>query len=638
MARRTVNGNTHSENGWPLVDEAGCAWSRVPGASHVSIQLQTGVPTVAILAFLADYHAYIEPLRDADTGGWTRTNDVLGRPGKNNGSNHLGGTCCDANWQGPPEAPVFRLNISKERAYPGGKARALDELLAWWEGIIFCGGEWSIRDWMHFQLGAGTWDRAADRPSAKIEDFIRRKIRPDGFSTYKRGGNAGSPAPVPANRAPEVLARATGITITKATEIATQVSFALVKGNCNNPRRIAAALAQWVVESGHFVYTEEIASGPENQERWKYKGRTWIQLTWLENYLGFSRWCHGLGLVPTPTYFGDRPRELAEQRWAALGPAYWWAIKYPKINEYADRGDIDNVSKWVNAPAWVDNPNKHANGERERRDAYNKALALGDQLLTLTDTTNTGDDELSEQAERMIRELHAFFLTEPLESLSPLRKPGEGKIAPLGRFLRYMDANTHVPLLKALAEVNHPDTMRELNDLANVDLAAEPNRGPDRDLARAILANARDYRAAIKAINASVGKSDVQQSVSTESSVPEWFRQGAARDMAQANATIDSLKAQLALAKAERDEMKAERDLAQTRITVPVPDAEPVFEKTTTAYKLGTVEDNLSTGALMGQAFDAAQALQARRSELPSEVQKSIDAVLIVLQPESESK
>ena len=190
------------------------------------------------------------------------------------------------------------------------------------------------------------------------------------------------------------------------------MSFALIKANCNNPRRIAAALAQWVIESGHFKYTEEIASGPENQERWKYKGRTWIQITWLDNYRGFGQWCNSIGLVQYPDYFVDYPKKLAEQQWAALGPAYWWAIKYPQINEYADRGDIDNVSKWVNAPAWVDNPNKHANHEKERRDVYNTALSLGDQLLSLTTGAPPQEDELSAEAERLIREIHEATLTE----------------------------------------------------------------------------------------------------------------------------------------------------------------------------------------------------------------------------------
>lgn len=439
MADRTVYGKTHSENGWRMVDQGSCVWVKVPG-TNVSLQIREGQPVSIMGAFAADYHVNIEPLRDADSACWTATNSVAT-------SNHLSGTGMDLNWNGP-DGKTFRYGITKERAYPGAKSKALDDLLAFYEGMIFCGGEWSIRDWMHFQMGGNTY---GSQNVDKVNDFIRRKIRADGLSTYKRSGTV-TPPPVvapPAVTPPAatILARATGITQAKAEQILSQVQFALTKANCTNPRRIAAALAQWVIESGHFVYTEEIASGPETQERWKYKGRTWVQLTWLENYSGFSKWCHSLGLVPTPDYFVQRPRELAEQKWAALGPAYWWAIKYPRINEYADRGDIDNVSKWVNAPAWVDNPNKHANHEAERRAAYNKALSLGDQLLTLTTTTppTQGDDDMSaEDVARLERKLdilvNEWGPTKKGPSRSFMAVDGSPVESPLG-FLYNMDGN-----------------------------------------------------------------------------------------------------------------------------------------------------------------------------------------------------
>ncbi|MCK0174815.1 hypothetical protein [Mycolicibacterium sp. F2034L] len=440
MADRTVYGNTHSENGWRMVDQGSCVWVKVPG-TNVTLQIREGQPAAIMGAFAADYNAHVEPLRDADSACWTATNSV-------GTSNHLSGTGMDLNWNGP-DGRTFRLGISKERAYPGDKARKLDELLTFYEGIIFCGGEWSIRDWMHMQMGGNTYGA---RNVERVNDFIRRKIRPDGFSTFKRGGATAPPAlpaPPPAGgNQVDVLARATGISTAKATEILPLVVFALGKCNCTNPRRIAAALAQWVIESGHFVYTEEIASGPESQERWKYKGRTWIQLTWLENYLGFSRWVHSLGLVPTPTYFGDRPRELADLKWAALGPAYWWAIKYPQINEYADRGDIDNVSKWVNAPAWVDNPNKHANHEKERRDAYNRALALGDRLLTLIATPEPLD------------ELEAIMATE-IDSWSIYANPGEPKI-PVVNLIAAIDAKIHRDLTDEDARAGDPEAIRRV--------------------------------------------------------------------------------------------------------------------------------------------------------------------------------
>lgn len=450
MADRTVNGNTHTENGWRLVDIGSCVWVKVPGTNGgVSLQIREGQPAAIMGAFAADYNAYIEPLRDADSACYTASNSVLGTPGRNNGSNHMSATGMDLNWNGP-DGKTFRLGITKERAYPGEKARKLDELIGFYEGMIFCGGNWSIRDWMHFQMGGNTYGaQNVDR----VNDFIRRKIRPDGFSTFNRGGLL-PPVVVGPPGAATILARATGITQAKAEQILPQVSFALAKAKCTNPRRIAAALAQWVVESGHFVYTEEIADGPETQERWKYKGRTWVQLTWLENYRGFSVWCHSLGLVPTPDYFVVRPRELAAQAWAALGPAYWWAVKYPRINEYADRGDIDNVSKWVNAPAWVDKPDKHANGEAERRAAYSKALALGDQLLALL----TPDAESDPWEELMA-------LSVP--SLSIYANPGEADV-PIATMIAAFDAHgPHEPYVEKQARLGDVDAIRRVARTAN---------------------------------------------------------------------------------------------------------------------------------------------------------------------------
>lgn len=442
VANRTVYGKTHSENGWPMVDTGSCVWVEVPG-TNVTLQIREGQPATILGAFAADYNAHVEPLRDADSACWTRENSV-------STSNHLSGTGEDLNWNGP-DGKTFRLGISKEKAFPGDKARRFDELLAFYEGLVFCGGYWSIRDWMHVQMAGNTY---GTQHVAKVNDFIRRKIRADGFSTFKRDTPPLPPVVVPPPPATTVLARATGISQAKAEQIFAQVSFALVKANCTNPRRIAAALAQWVIESGHFVYTEEIASGPETQERWKYKGRTWVQLTWLANYAGFSQWCHSLGLVPTPDYFVQRPRELAGQAWAALGPAYWWAIKYPRINEYADRGDIDNVSKWVNAPAWVDNPNRHANHEAERRAAYHKALALGDQLLTLL-TPITPDDPWEE------------LMALSVPSLSIYADPDEPDV-PLATMIAALDAHgPHEPYVEKMARLGDINSIRRVARTAN---------------------------------------------------------------------------------------------------------------------------------------------------------------------------
>ncbi len=89
MAIRVVNGNDHTEDGWPLVDQDGCTWIIIPGTNVVRIQVQTGQPATILGAWEADWNAYVEPLEDPTTACWTESNSVLGQAGENNGSNHL---------------------------------------------------------------------------------------------------------------------------------------------------------------------------------------------------------------------------------------------------------------------------------------------------------------------------------------------------------------------------------------------------------------------------------------------------------------------------------------------------------------------------------------------------------------------
>jgi hypothetical protein len=172
-----------------------------------------------------------------------------------------------------------------------------------------------------------------------------------------------------------------------------------------------------------------------------------------------------------------------------------------QINAFADAGDILAVSRCVNG--WIEGRNPV--GWDYRRTRYLNCMAIGDQLLTVTTATpGGGEDELSAEAERMIRELHEAFLL-PTDSLSPLRKPGEGKIAPLVRFLRYIDSNTHVPLVVLLAEMGHPDILKDLKELANIDLEKYPDRVRDAELAQQILADVatpKPLALAVKAANA----------------------------------------------------------------------------------------------------------------------------------------
>lgn len=413
MSSRTVYGNSIGENGWPFVDEAGCTWVSIPGTNPVvKIQIQSGQPLAILRAWVADWNASIEPVRDADTACWTPTNSVAT-------SNHLGGTAVDINWGSHPFQRRGSLNASQ--------MATLREMLDFYEGTVFWAGDWdSPADEMHSQLGYGTYG------NPHTADFIKRKIRPDGFSTFRRG--AGS-----STTAASVLAQATGLTAARAAVILPQVRDGLAASQCTTPRRIAMWLAQIGHESDNFNATEEYADGDESTDRWKYKGRTWIQITWSYNYADFSRWCAARGLVDYPTYFLDHPQELADVRWAALGPAWYWTTQRRDINALSDAGDLDTVTRRINGGT---------NGIDDRRARYNRALALGDQLLALT-TNPTPTDPFEE------------LLAMDVESLSIYATPGEPLI-PVVRMIQAIDANEHRDLVEDWARRGDPDALSRI--------------------------------------------------------------------------------------------------------------------------------------------------------------------------------
>lgn len=271
-------------------------------------------------------------------------------------------------------------------------------------------------------------------------------------------------------------------------ELLPHFAEAMRAAEITNARRAAAWCSQIGHESAGLRYMAEIqTNGPGwSEDRRIYRGRGPIQLTWAGNYRKFGQWCAAKGYITDPELFVKQPTLVEQPRWGFLAASWYWLKAGPRpgrINEYADGGDILAVSRCVNG--WIEG--RDPVGWADRRTRYLNCMAMGNELLALT-TPTQGDDELSAEAERWIKELRDAFL-EPTESLSPIRKPGEGKIAPLVRFLRYMDGNTHVPFMKLMAELGSPNALAELEEVATMDLAKYPGRTQEqKEIAQAILA------------------------------------------------------------------------------------------------------------------------------------------------------
>lgn len=484
MAVRVVNGNTFTEDGWPLVDEAGCTWITVAGTNPpVRIQVQSGLPATVLGAWEADWNANIEPLEDPTTACWTEGNSVLGQPGKNNGSNHLGGTAVDSCWERHPmgpEAPDPAAGFSQAQYDEMQRMKAYYTFTAK-DGtviqVVWWANDWDTpHDSMHSQMGYGTY-----KYRDEVAAWAAQHIRTDGFSTYRRGAAPND------DTAAELLANVMGGTVpfTRYQTLMPAVAQCLQDCGCTTINRIAMWLAQVGHESVGLKYMSEIWGPTAAQltyqgrmgnvnpgDGYRYRGRGPIQVTGHDNYAELSQWAFGQSLVPSPTFFVDDPDQLASDTYGFVGVTWYWTTQRP-MNQLSDNGDIVGATKAVNGGT---------TGLDDRTARWNSCRALGDQLLTLT----TGDDDMFTDDDRdLLKQISGYRRP----SLSPLRHLGEGDVNTCAGFAWSADANIHVVLVERLAVTyGDPTCIALLMEVAAADPTTFPDRQTDAALAKAILA------------------------------------------------------------------------------------------------------------------------------------------------------
>jgi predicted chitinase len=427
-----------SENGWnpSWVGLDSLQWVDVPGCK-VRLQFMKGWPLQVLRAFAADYNAYVEPLRDRDSASYTPTNSVAT-------SNHLNGTGMDLNWDSHP----FHV----KGTFTAAQMRTIRELLEFYEGTVFWAGDWrSPIDEMHWQMGYGTWN------NPKVGSFIARKVRSDGFSTFRRGNIEAKTK----ETAADVLAAATGLPLDRASAVLSAVRDGLVKSDCLSPNRIAMWLAQIGHESDSFRATEEYASGDESTDRWKYKGRTWIQITWKANYAQFSKWAFDRGICSTPTYFVDNPRSLAELKYAGIGAAWYWTAARTDINSLSDARNITAVTQRINGGQ---------NGADDRKRRFTLASAQGEKLTQLVASAVVEKPAVSPP-----EGIEELFMSDKLyESVSLYKTPGEGAKYTLAQLIQSIDGQQHRETVEAAA------FMGSVSDIDRI-AAVAAGRGAYRD-------------------------------------------------------------------------------------------------------------------------------------------------------------
>lgn len=159
MSFRTVNGNTHTEDGWRCCNRDECDIVRIPELYLVdTAPLRKGAPLTILGAWLYWYDRNVEEIT-SPVWGWSATNDVLGTPGRNDGSNHLSATAVDVM---APKYPWQRYTMDAATIAKVRKGLAL------FEGSVFWGRDWSRPDEMHYQMAWPEGDGRNEAFAAKL--------------------------------------------------------------------------------------------------------------------------------------------------------------------------------------------------------------------------------------------------------------------------------------------------------------------------------------------------------------------------------------------------------------------------------------------------------------------------------------
>ena len=255
------------------------------------------------------------------------------------------------------------------------------------------------------------------------------------FRIARKGATPTPTTPTPAGRGltAEVFRRLIGnrITLARAQQLLPGVLQCLRDCGCDTVLRRAMWFAQTGHESDEFTTAREYASGDAYDTRTdlgntpqvdgdgaRYKGRGWIQLTGAGHYRELSRWANGLGLVPTPTWFFDRPELLEQDAGAFLATRFYWTVSRPQLNALADRSDLVGATRAVNGGT---------TGLDDRREIYARALAAGTDML---------DPAPSNPFEELL------MSTELIQSTSHFRRDNAKNVTPL-QILQGTNAMVH---------------------------------------------------------------------------------------------------------------------------------------------------------------------------------------------------
>lgn len=190
----------------------------------------------------------------------------------------------------------------------------------------------------------------------------------------------------------ETLSRAMwgSVPLERYRQLLPAVTAALQRCGCTSIDRIAMWMAQIGHESSGLLYMQEQGGDAYFSRNYdnrpdlgntqpgdgaRFHGRGPIQVTGRLHYTALSLWAYKQGLVASPTFFVDDPDQLASDQYGFVGVVWYWTVERPQLNSLCDAGDLEDATRAINGGL---------NGLDDRRNRYNSALAMGQELLALS--------------------------------------------------------------------------------------------------------------------------------------------------------------------------------------------------------------------------------------------------------------
>lgn len=161
MGFRTVDGYTHSENGWRMCNRDECDLVRLANFKVINtVAIRKGAPLTILGAWMRWYDLNVEDIEfnysgGNDDWGWSDGNDVAN-------SNHRSGTAVDLNATKYPWGVPARNNMTTT------KIAKIREGLRLFEGTVFWGEDWDYDDPMHYQMGLAEGNPQNDAFAKKL--------------------------------------------------------------------------------------------------------------------------------------------------------------------------------------------------------------------------------------------------------------------------------------------------------------------------------------------------------------------------------------------------------------------------------------------------------------------------------------